>query len=341
MDSLSSSFYGAVLLAVSCGVLLLLMLRAPYRLFNSFLLLFTLFLAIAESFLLSADGNLPIVILLLLSFLLLFAPLLLIWNGVMMLKRESGKLANILSLLLGVVIAAGEISFFVFFSGGLSAVAEGKLAPLFAFCGLSVLYFSLLLLAFVLYMLVLPWVSHGKKYDVILVHGCALIHGDQVSRILAARLDMAARVFTRGGGHAVLILSGGQGDDETVTEAEAMRRYLLSHAIPENKMRLEDQSHTTEENLLFSRKLMEREGLGGRLALVSSNYHLYRCLLTAKELGMRASGFGGRVAAYYWPSAVIREFAAIYTRKRYLVAAILGYWLFVLIPVLLYLFTII
>ena len=338
MASFQNLPLGAILLALCLVCLFFLMRTAPHRLFNSFLLVFTLLLTVWEIFLLSPDGTLPIIILFLLSFLLLLAPLMLIWNGVMMIRRESGNLANILSLLLGIVIAAGEISFAVFLSGG-AGVANGKLSVLFAFLGLSVLYGSLLVLAFVLYMLLLPWVRRRGKYDVILIHGCALIHGDCVSRILAARLDVAIRLFHESGERAFLIVSGGQGDDETITEAEAMRQYLLAHEIPPEKILPEDRSRSTEENLRLSKELMEQAGLSGRIALVTSNYHIYRCLLTAKELEIKAHGFGSRVAAYYWPSAVIREFAAIYSRKRYLVGAILGYWFFVLLPVLLLLFT--
>ena len=71
---------------------------------------------------------------------------------------------------------------------------------------------------------------------------------------------------------------------------------------------------------------------------MTSNYHVYRCILLARELNMRCTGIGAKVAWYYWPSAVIREFAAVFTRRRYFILTVLGYGLCVLLPLALQIF---
>ena len=333
-----SSYIPILVFSVSLIIYGVSVSRHPERLSNSFLLFLILILALpalvslfGES---GATAALFFVVMLILATLL--APMLLIWNGIVMLKRESGRLANLLSLLLGIVIAAGEIAFlFTILNGAfvLGITVDTLLSALIWFFGVSVFYFSVLLLAFVLHMLLLPRLVRKQAFDTVIVHGCALIHGDRVSRILAARLDLALELYHRSGEQALLVVSGGQGDDETVSEAEAMARYLSEKGVPEEKILREDQSRSTEENLLNAMSLLSARGGAGRLALVTSGYHLYRCLLIAKRLGIKCRGYGSKVAAYYWPSAVIREFAAVFSRKPHLTRALIGYILLVLLPI--------
>ena len=324
--------YLLVIFAICLAAFFFFGIRRPERLFNSFLLLFKLLFAVPTVSSLFNGGGAQIAVVLAFTIIAatLLVPLMLIWNGLVMLRRESGRLANLLSLLLGVAVGAGEIALIVSVLRGFSYSLWGVGVRLL---GLSVFYFSLLLLAFVLYSLVLPLLSRRKPADTILVHGCALIRGDVVSRILANRLDLALELYRVSGEKALLVVSGGQGDDETVSEAEAMARYLKEKGVPEERILLEDQSRSTEENLVNSLSLLAGRGGAGRLALVTSGYHLYRCYWIAHSLGLRCRGYGAKVAAYYWPSAVVREFAAVYTRSVNLICALLGYALFVLLPV--------
>ena len=317
-------------------------LRHPERMANSFLLFFTLILALPAAVSLFGERGATIALLFAASLLAatLLAPLLLIWNGLVMIRRESGRLANILSLLLGIAIAAGEIAFVFPVLGGeivINGVPNTFWSVLIWLFGLSVFYFSVLLLAFVLHVLLLPLFSSKGVFDTVIVHGCALIHGDEVSRILSNRLELALELYHRSGDKALMVVSGGQGEDETVSEADAMASYLLARGVPEERILREDKSHTTEENLVNAMRLLAARGGAGRLALVTSGYHMYRCLLTARRLGIACKGFGAKVAAYYWPSAVIREFAAVFTRNPHFRRAILGYVLLILLPSLVYL----
>ena len=306
--------------------------RCPYRLGNAVLLLFDLVLTAAAVAALFGDGAVQALLIgfLVLLLILFLVPVMLIWNGIVMIRRESGRLSNILSLLLGFIIAAGESSFFLFIYNGGSLVYSDQSWLLF-FIGASVLYGSILMLGFVLYDLFLPLLMRKENFDALIVHGCALIHGDRVSKILSGRLDLAASLHHRGNEKGVIVVSGGQGDDETVSEAAAMRDYLLKKGVAEDHILQEEKSRSTKENLLFSVQMIDT-GPEKKLALVTSNYHLYRCLLTAKELGIRCKGYGSPVAAYYWPSAVIREFAAVFSRRKYLFFSLLGYGFFVLLP---------
>lgn len=86
------------------------------------------------------------------------------------------------------------------------------------------------------------------------------------------------------------------------------------------------------ENLQNSMDIIYSRGGSHRVALVTSNYHVYRCLLYAKKIKLKCTGIGAPVAWYYWPSAVIREFVAVFTTKKFMIWTILGYILIVLLP---------
>ena len=326
----------AVIFLTMLGVFFLRSLLFPYRLGNSFLLLLCLLLLITTAVSLAADEAKDVLRLsaLVLTFALLLVPILLGWNGIVILKREAPGFSSFLPLLMALVIAAGEIaSLLLFFHDSFDFLAAVR-RPVLLLIAASVFYASALLLAFVLYMLVLPKLPRRRSFRAVVIHGCALIHGDQVSRILAARLELALKLFRKSGGKAFLVPSGGQGSDETVSEAAVMRAYLLERGVPAGQILEEDQSHSTRENLTFSVNILQEHGVSGKIALVTSSYHVFRCVWLADRLALRCTGFGAPVAAYYWPSAVIREFVAVYSRRRYFLSALAGYLLLVAAPIL-------
>lgn len=326
-----------VCLGVFAFLLILLLVfsyRRPYALGNSLLLLLTFLAAVTAVASLFGESYASFLMYAALAVLALFAivPIMLIWNGILMMRREAFSISNILSFLTGLFILGGEIAVAVFLLRGAPGTENGWTVLVLPLFGATVFYGASLLLAFVLYALFLPLLPHRKRFVTIIIHGCALIRGDQVSRILGSRIDKAIEVYRKSRGTAHFIASGGQGDDETISEAEAMKRYLLAKGVPQAVIFKEDKSCTSRENLIFAEKLKEELGLVGKTALVTSNYHLFRCLRLAHELGIRCTGFGAGVAAYYWPSAVIREFAAVYLQKKTFIRALIGYALAVLVP---------
>jgi uncharacterized SAM-binding protein YcdF (DUF218 family) len=112
-----------------------------------------------------------------------------------------------------------------------------------------------------------------------------------------------------------------------------MEEYLLEHGIPQDHIIREDRSATTRENLLFSKAIIEGRQGPRYTALVTSNYHVYRALSLCREMDLECTGIGAHVAPYYWPSAMIREFAAIILKKKHLVIFIAG-WLACVMPLM-------
>ena len=324
-------FYLAALL--DWGLLILFSTLYPYKLFNSVFLASALFLTVIVIFdCLTADfGQALLFTFCLIFVMLLLVPFLLIINGITMLKKEGRSLANVLSLLLGIGIEIGELAFFIdiIFNYSLSIAFFEKMNTWLLFIGISVLYFSLLMLLFVLYMIYFQFMPHRHDYEYIVIHGCGLLNGDQVSKLLSNRIDKAIKVFHKGKDKAMIIGSGGKGGNETISEAEAIAAYLKENGIPADHILLEDRSTTPEENLRYSYAIIQQRGGSRHIALVSSNYHIYRCVLLAHQLGIPCIGIGARTAFYYWPSAVIREFAAVYSDWKYLILTLMGYLLII------------
>ena len=311
------------------GMLLLFSTLYPHRLFNAVfvagalfftaLLILTLILKeAAAAFIFTLFGIFVI---------LLLVPFLLVFNGLTMIKREGRSLANLLSLLLGIGIEIGEIAFLLDVIGNYALGIEffQRMNMILLFVGISVFYFSFLLLLFVLYIAYFQFVPHRYDFEYIIIHGCGLLEGDRISKLLSNRIDKAIKVFHKGKEKAMIICSGGQGSNEAVSEAKAIAGYLKEKGIDEEHILMEDRSTTTEENLIFSNEMIKERGGSNRIALVSSNYHIYRCVLLAHRLKIPCTGIGAKVAFYYWPSAVIREFVAVYTTKRHLILILIGY----------------
>ena len=96
----------------------------------------------------------------------------------------------------------------------------------------------------------------------------------------------------------IAIVSGGQGADEPMTEAQAMYDELIALGIDPDRVWLEERATSTWENLTFALDLIE-EKTGERpekLGILSSEYHLFRAKLFAKECGVEAVGIPARTS---------------------------------------------
>jgi uncharacterized SAM-binding protein YcdF (DUF218 family) len=121
--------------------------------------------------------------------------------------------------------------------------------------------------------------------DVILVFGAAVWPGERPSPILLSRIQSGVELYKQGYADT-LILSGGLGGNPP-TEAEVMRRVAIQLGVPEAAILLEDQSHSTEQNVRNSASIMEARGWTSAL-LVSDPYHLYRACRMATDAGIDA-----------------------------------------------------
>ena len=146
--------------------------------------------------------------------------------------------------------------------------------------------------------------------DAAIVLGAGL-RGEQVSPILAKRLDAAAAYSERNPG-ALIIVCGGLGEGAAITEAEAMRRYLVTRGVPNERIVMEGLSTSTYESLSFAREiLIDYFPDGFRAVLITSDFHLYRTVSLAGGIGIPASRIGSHTSWYAWPVNYLREMLAV------------------------------
>ena len=241
----------------------------------------------------------------------------LIMNGMTMLRKEGRTAANLLSLACGVGIVALVLLLVVAVVARHHVLVGLAAAAVLVVCYLAFLFFCYLTYGFVYRRM--P-IRHGVDFVVVL--GAGLMGGRRVSPLLASRLERGRSVYASlapaadgQGDGPMLVVSGGKGSDERLSEAEAMANYLVEAGFPAERILKEDQSRNTEENLLFSAALMKANRPEGyRCVVVTNDFHSYRAALIARDLGVPAQVVGSPTAAYFLPSATIREFIAVFVR---------------------------
>ena len=155
-------------------------------------------------------------------------------------------------------------------------------------------------------------VAANKKSEegaTVVVLGCR-VYGERASLMLIERLETAYEYLTE---HedAMCVLSGGQGPGESISEAECMYRYLVAKGIDPERLYKEDKSTDTRENLTYSKKLIEEQGLHPAITIVTNEFHAYRAGQIAKSLGMEYGAVSGRTAIWLFPTYYVRELYAI------------------------------
>ena len=108
----------------------------------------------------------------------------------------------------------------------------------------------------------------------------------------------------------VFFLSGGQGDGEDITEAEAMQEYLIEAGVDAKRLRMEDRSTTTWENLKFCNELQPLHT--ERVGILSNDFHIYRAVQMARRQGYEdVCGIPSASDALMQPHYVLREVFAV------------------------------
>ena len=128
-----------------------------------------------------------------------------------------------------------------------------------------------------------------SKADCIIILGCK-VDGSIPSPFLVSRIEEGYRLYSQGQAKYI-IASGGQGANEDVSEAEAIKRYLLDKGVKESSILLEDKSTSTWTNLSNSKEMMKQKKLTNAI-IVSNKFHLNRASLITKKIGIEASYSG-------------------------------------------------
>lgn len=185
--------------------------------------------------------------------------------------------------------------------------------------GLPRILWLLFLAGCTVYMVLICFIAYsGLKREVqyneaaIIVLGAG-IRGEEPTPVLALRLD-AAYEYHLQNPQALIVVSGGQGSNEIVPEALAMRQYLIKKGVDESLIIMEDASTSTLENFGFSKELLAQRGIeaDAPIAFTSNNFHCYRAGEYAKMCGLEnARSLPARTTSSALASCYLREVLAV------------------------------
>lgn len=154
-----------------------------------------------------------------------------------------------------------------------------------------------------------------EKADLLIVLGAG-VKGTTPSLTLKHRLDTTVEYIEKTNYMGKIIVSGGQGPGEDITEAEAMKLYLIDKGIEESKIIKEDKSTSTSENLLYSKevirdKLNKKVDNGLKVTIITTDFHGMRSNMLAKRNGYsNIELYTSNTEWYLIPNMYVREFFA-------------------------------
>lgn len=262
-------------------------------------------------------------------------------SNVVLIRREGLSRNNILSIVLAgfycvatvVIYLLADITKKYIFAN------RGSAAPIVVVLNAVVPMFLMLLLCYFECIfagtLIMGWkTAHTKAAydkDYIIVLGCSIDKKGGLLPLLRGRVNAAIRFAWEqeiaSGRQAKYVPSGGQGPNEVMSEGSAMGLYLMTRGAEDYEVFPEKRSVNTLENMQFSKAIIDDLKPDANIAFATTNYHILRSGILAREAGFDAEGIAGDTKWYFWPNGFVREFFGILSLKRkthIVVAAVLA-----------------
>lgn len=143
----------------------------------------------------------------------------------------------------------------------------------------------------------------------VIVLGCQ-VRGNTPSLMLSERIDSAYEYLNENP-DVPCIVSGGKGDGENLSEAQCMYNYLVEKGIDPDRIYIEDKSVNTQENIIFSKEIIEENNLSQNTAIVTDIFHQYRASNIVKSNGLTYGSVPAECVWYLMPTYYVRELVAI------------------------------
>ena len=145
--------------------------------------------------------------------------------------------------------------------------------------------------------------------DVLIVLGCG-VRGTVPTQPLEARLEKAVE-YEKKNPDALIVVTGGQGPQEDITEAECMERYLVDKGIDGSKIIKEDKSTSTGENFRYTKSMLDSMLGNYSTAIITNDFHIFRAKQLASVNGIEAASFHANTPWYNAVMMYLREILAI------------------------------
>ena len=244
-------------------------------------------------------------------------------SNLVLIKKEGGGFRNMLGMGLGVFLVGATV--FIALTPSFFAInIELNIFISMLLYGLLA-YFECMMIGTLFGSIMAEHHVPEFDKDYIIILGCAVGKDGRVTPLLRGRADRAIWFSKKQkeatGKEITFVASGGKGADEVISEAEAVRNYLVEEGIPEDRILLEDKSVSTYQNMKFSNEIIrkdmgESKDKDAKIAFSTTGYHVFRSGYLAQSQGIRVSGVGSRTKWYFYVNALIREFVANIKNQR-------------------------
>ena len=151
--------------------------------------------------------------------------------------------------------------------------------------------------------------STPPKGATVVVLGCQ-VKGTKPSKHLKLRIEAAAN-YLKENPEVNCVASGGQGNGESLSEAQVISDYLVDLGVEPERIVLEDRSTNTKENLENSLEIIQEKNWSEELAIVTDEYHQFRAGMIANKLGAKSYAVPAHSHWYTFSANYARELLAI------------------------------
>ncbi|MBQ6263240.1 MAG: YdcF family protein [Clostridia bacterium] len=242
-------------------------------------------------------------------------------SNVSLIRHEGFRPVNLLGILLSFLLVGGAVFLFFFDYAVSGSVDEVRLHDLIGSLIRTIyLYVECMLIGTVVANAIAARAEPAPDRDYLIILGCAIRKDGTPTPLLAGRIDRAIKFYEKQksetGKELLFVTSGGKGSDETLSESAVMKRYLIEHGIPEDRIVEENKSVDTYQNMKFSKEKIDAIDPSGKIAFSTTNFHVFRSGIFARRFKMRAIGIGAKTKWYFWPNASVREFVCLLTKHK-------------------------
>ena len=213
----------------------------------------------------------------------------------------------------GIVICMAGIAFFglnSIIANLLKTIWENEFGHVVLCVFFGILGFSAILAVILSILMIRAECHKPKEPATIVILGCRVRKDGEPTLMLKKRLE-AGIAYLEQNPEISVIVCGGQGTDEIITEAECMANYLIKNNIAPERIYQENMSSSTQENLENAKKILEQQDLENNIIIVTDGYHQYRASKIASNLDLKASAISAKTSWYLVPSYWVREWLGI------------------------------
>ena len=268
-----------------------------------------------------------------------FVSIFVVLSNISLIRKEGFNVRNVLGIILGLCLCfftiLPEIMYKILNTSTLIDIHNQNGIDLYIYnlietiIHITITYIECILIGTII--MATKSARHIPKFDkdAIIILGCKIKKDGTLTNLLKGRVDRAIDFSKmqkeKTNKDIIFVPSGGKGDDEIISEAQAMKNYLLEQGVEESSILIDDKSKNTYENIKFSNNVIKEKIENAKIAFSTTNYHVFRAGSIAEQQNLKYEGIGAKTKPYFWVNAFIREFiATVYNEKKKHISVILS-----------------